>query len=474
MLINNQNFNEIENFYSLHYETILFNKKWNIIYLLNSVLSNDFLKNNNDYELIFSKTKYTEKRNNIKNILKENIDNSGNLGKVKDYVYEILKKNSSVFMEVLEERIRFFSQSSNLTEFDYKTNCNQKNVKVYSEMIEELNTFISKHNYIKNILTKIINEFPSDLIEDKRKFNLQLASLITVSKDIRKKAEKKYELILDTFNSLLLNTLNKEELHYKEEIKIVLLSVIEKEVEDKIRLLNSREEIPSIPSIKIKSTIFKNNNYINTLVKKVIEIIKDENKNELIEYSQEKTSKIYLTTIYKKIKYNDLYSVKTERKQRSTKEEMIFKKGSVEEKENLILSIINDLSKKFKSNKYLIGKYNNKKIYCRYDEDINENTVNFFYLDNNKNEILFDEETNRNILNDIIKHCSIVDNVYHKYEFMNEENVKAILPTKKENIPPIAKYIEIENEDEISSKLPSNTTKQIKNTNIKNTVNFNF
>jgi hypothetical protein len=472
MLINNQNFNEIENFYSLHYETILFNKKWNVIYLLSNVLSTDFLKNNNDYELIFSKTKYTEKRNNIKNILKENIDNSGNLGKVKDYVYEILKKNSTDFMEVLEERIRFFSQSSNLTEFDYKTNCNQKNVKIYNEMIEELNSFISKHNYIKNILTKIINEFPSDLIEDKRKFNIQLSSLITVSKDMRKKAEKKYELILDTFNSLLLNILNKEELHYREEIRIVLSSVVEKEVEDKIRLLNSREEIPSIPSIKIKSTIFKNNNYINTLIKRVIELIKNENIE--IEKTQEKTSKIYLTTIYKKIKYNDLYSVKTERKQRSTKEEMIFKKGSYEEKENLILSIINDLSKKFKSNKYLIGKYNNKKIYCRYDEDSDENTVNFFYLDNNKNEILFDKETNKNILKDIVKHCSIADNSYIKYEFMNEESVKSILPTKKENIPSIAKYIEIENENEISSKLPINTTEQIKNINIKNTVNFNF
>jgi hypothetical protein len=472
MLINNQNFNEVENFYSLHYETILFNKKWNVIYLLSNVLSTDFLKNNNDYELIFSKTKYTEKRNNIKNILKENIDNSGNLGKVKDYVYEILKKNSTDFMEVLEERIRFFSQSSNLTEFDYKTNCNQKNVKIYNEMIEELNSFISKHNYIKNILTKIINEFPSDLIEDKRKFNIQLSSLITVSKDMRKKAEKKYELILDTFNSLLLNILNKEELHYREEIRIVLSSVVEKEVEDKIRLLNSREEIPSIPSIKIKSTIFKNNNYINTLIKRVIELIKNENIE--IEKTQEKTSKIYLTTIYKKIKYNDLYSVKTERKQRSTKEEMIFKKGSYEEKENLILSIINDLSKKFKSNKYLIGKYNNKKIYCRYDEDSDENTVNFFYLDNNKNEILFDKETNKNILKDIVKHCSIADNSYIKYEFMNEESVKSILPTKKENIPSIAKYIEIENENEISSKLPINTTEQIKNINIKNTVNFNF
>ena len=135
MTINQQNFNELETIYSDVYKNILYSQNKGIIYLYNKELSKSFLKDNTGVELIYSSSIFEGKKQNIDNTLKECVEDSGNLGRVKSYVYDILKDYKRSFVPVMEERSKFLSLSNKVSEDDYSISCNSKNVTNYKDMV---------------------------------------------------------------------------------------------------------------------------------------------------------------------------------------------------------------------------------------------------------------------------------------------------------------------------------------------------
>lgn len=475
MTINQQNFNELETIYSDVYKNILYSQNKGIIYLYSKELSESFLKDNTGVELIYSSSIFEGKKQNIDNTLKECVEDSGNLGRVKSYVYDILKDYKRSFVPVMEERSKFLSLSNKVSEDDYSISCDSKNVKTYKEMVNRLDTFLSLHIYLKKSIESIIKQLPSDLIEDQRSFVLELKSIISIVKEPIAAIKKKYELIYNSFDKLIKRLIEEGNYDYGKEIYEVLTSVIKKEIEGKSRVLdNSNKQLPSLTSIKIKNTIFKNNNYISVLVKDCIDKVLVDKVEITLE--QEKTAKIYLTTIYKKIKYLNLYDNKDSRKKRSTKEELIFSKGKFEEKLDFILNTIKELSKSKRTYSYFVGKYNNLKITYYFNEGI------FKYTDNQNNEIDLSEDVRNDFYNDMVKCCSKNNNTYMKYEFMKIEPIKSLLPKKESTVSSIAKYVEVEEESEmkdgtnlsIVSKIKEDSTQIIEDSTQKIVDNFNF